>query len=151
MKLCLRLLTLATFLIGLAGQALADTDGWNVDVNDVYFGTVTQADFQTGWKYKNQHIITWKAPRPWKVTIKSVSPNLGQSNDGSYTKPIADLQFKLSNLSSWTTTTTQDQILSRGARGQGTFYTDFRAKLRWAYDRPGDYGCTLQFTISKDS
>jgi hypothetical protein len=147
---CFLFSVLVLFLSSTMAFATGDDD-WDINVSNVSMGAISKTDFIAGWKYKYNNTVSYKADDDWKITVKSQNSSLGTSSDGTYTKALSDLSFKRSTASAWTTMTQQNQILKTGTtHGQGSFYIDFRARLRWAYDRPGNYGCTLLFTISED-
>lgn len=108
--------------------------------------TATEWDFLATQKVTMSHTITWSSDTAWEISIKSLDADLGTS-DG-YTKPLSDLEWKTSPVGSWTTMTTTDACVKIGAAGSGEFDLDYKIWLSWSSDKPGTYGCTLQFTIS---
>ena len=112
--------------------------------------TATAADFDAGEKISTNNTINWTSGVAWEVTVKSLDANLGQSDDMTYTKPLSDLQWKLSSGSIWASITTSDVTVQTGSPngGSGSFDVDYKFLLAWASDKPGSYGATLQYTIT---
>ncbi len=110
----------------------------------------TTTDLDAGEKVSSNNTINWTADVDWIVTVKSLDANLGQSDDLAYTKPLTDLQWKLSASGTFTTITTTDATVTSGVfgGGSGNFDVDYKLLLSWSSDRPGTYGATLQYTIS---
>jgi hypothetical protein len=117
--------------------------------SDVNLNALT-TDLDAGEKVSSNNTIDWTSGVDWQVHIKSLDANLGQSDDLVYTKPLADLQWKLSSGGTWTAVTTSDVLVIAdiAGGGSGSFDMDYKFLLSWANDRPGTYGATLQYTIS---
>lgn len=123
-----------------------------VVVQDINFGVVRKQDFNVGYSWLNRMPVWWESDTAWVITVESLDPNLGGSDDGSYTKSLDDLEFKLHKATGnrWITMLEQPQVLDEGTNtGSGTIYVDWRMLLSWTADRPGLYGTTLLFTISE--
>jgi hypothetical protein len=110
--------------------------------------TATHWDFIATQKVTMSHTVTWSSDSAWEITIKSLDADMGLSDDGQYTKPLSDLEWKTSPVGSWTTMTTTDATVKTGAAGSGDFDLDYKIWLSWSSDSAGTYGCTLQFTIT---
>ena len=119
-----------------------------ISVNDMSLGPATEDDYVAGQIYIHAQPISWQSDVPWRITVRSVNPNLGVSDDGSYIKPLTDLMWKLSDDVTWTPLTQEEnEIKYSPDTGQGVVYVDFLLTLDWLKDIPGNYGAELVFTI----
>ena len=122
----------------------------NVTTGDLEFGVLDEEDMISGYAIVTDHPIFWKSNAPWTISVSSLNPDLGSSDDGSYIKPLGDLQWRLSGSGndSWTSLSeSPDEIKWENDTGTGIVYVDFRLILEWADDVPGDYSAELQFSI----
>ena len=110
--------------------------------------TATETSFLNGQHDSYNNTVSYSASGNWAVYVCSLDADLGLSNDGFYTKPLSDLQWKRSSLSSWNTMTTSDVQVMTGAAGTSSFDVDYRFLLSWSLDRAGAYGATIQYTIT---
>ena len=112
-------------------------------------GTAGENDFFAGQMLVRYHPVYWESDTPWIITVRSLDADLGMSDDGVYTKPLGDLQWKLSDERHWIEMRQdEEEVDSSSVTGSGAVTLDFRALLRWKQDRPGDYRATLRFTIT---
>ena len=138
------------FLIALAILLLSPTAwaGQSISVNDINVGPATADDFVAGQIYIHAQPIFWQSDVPWRITVRSVNPNLGASDDGTYIKPLSDLMWKLSDDVTWTPVTQEEDEVDYGTdTGDGVIYVDFLLTLDWLKDIAGNYGAELVFTI----
>jgi len=110
--------------------------------------TATASDFNAGEKQQLYNNIQWSSDTYWIITVKSLNADLGQSDDLSYTKPLSDLEWKLSGPASWKSMTTTDATVKLGSAGSGSFNVDYTVLLSWANDKKGNYSATIQYTIA---
>lgn len=112
--------------------------------------TAGELEFNQGYALSSRNYIYWTSSVPWRVTVLSLEPNLGTSDDGQYVKPLSDLHWKLSGIPNWTPIRTDEEVvIESDEKGQGRFQVDYRLLLGWERDRPGTYGTTLRYTISE--
>ncbi len=142
------LLGTAAVLSALLTASLRADAQFDVVVHSDVVLTATDSSFIAGECLSLNNAIAWNASANWEITVRSLNADLGQSNDGFYTKPLSDLQWKLSSQSSWNAMTTSDVQVTTGAAGSSSFDVDYRFLLSWALDRPGTYGATIQYTIT---
>ena len=109
--------------------------------------TVADTDFNAGNKLSSGYTVNWTSGEDWEITIKSLDLNLGDSTDSNYTKPLSDLQWKLSTSETWNTMTTNEVTVNTGSQGNESVTIDYRVLLSWASDKPGSYGSTIEFKI----
>lgn len=115
--------------------------------------TATVADFDAGNKDSLSNTVTYQCDQGflWRIRVRSLDANLGQSNDATYTKPLSDLRWKGGDQPTWIPMTTSYATVL-GWRfqfsGTRTVDIDYRFLLSWANDKPGTYQATIQYTIS---
>jgi hypothetical protein len=115
----------------------------------------TREDYGAGWIYDDNGLqVHVESPGSWTLTLHTDDPDLGPV-DNSWDKDIADLEFQSDDMSNWVPLGDDpldpDAIVAQGNAGSEDFFIDWRVKLRWLYDRPGEYGATLVLTLSLDS
>ncbi len=84
---------------------------------------------------------------PWVVNVRALSPDMGHSDDGAVTKPLADFQLRAANRP-YITLDTQDQRLIQGDHGRFSFEVDYRVRFDPRTHRDGDYALDLLYTIT---
>jgi len=84
----------------------------------------------------------------WRLTVRSEAPDLGQSYDGSYHKPLSDFQLRAAG-GEYHSISNRDQTLAEGTHGRYELEIDYRILFHPEY-RPGDYRVTLIYTITTD-
>jgi hypothetical protein len=138
------LLVTAGFLVGPPSVYAVQ----NIVVNDMDFGVVGESEFMDGYALLLSQPISWESDVGWRITVYSLDPDLGLSNDGLYTKLLSDLQWKLSSGSLWVPMT-QDatEVDWSSDTGTGVVYIDAKVLLDWVNDVPGNYQADLVFTI----
>ncbi len=129
------------------------TAGANADqfisAGDVNFGEVGEMEFVAGQAYLPMQAVSWRSETSWRITVRSLDSTLGPSEDGAYTKPLGDLEWKVSTRSQWNKMRQSEETVETGSPGDGNVYMDYRVKLSWNKDRPGNYRTVLRFTISE--
>lgn len=87
---------------------------------------------------------------PWNLCYHANTPTLGTSTTGAYTKPVADLEIKLTGQpdAAFRAVTQTDQLLATFT-GKTSVSVDVRVLLAWTLDEPGNYGTTLLLTAFK--
>lgn len=116
----------------------------------------SRADFVAGWKYEDDglqvHIETPDEFDDWTVTIHTDDLDLGPV-DNSWDKDLFDLEFMGPANATWKALGDDpqhpDAVVATGT-GNDDFFVDWRVRLRWLYDRPGEYGATLILTLALD-
>jgi len=134
---------LIVLLIGMPASAAQ-----SITVHSDIFLTATVGDFNAGEKQELTNLVQWSSDSYWIVTVKSLDPDMGQSDDLSYTKPLSDFKWKLTGTSTWKTMTTADATVKLGSPGSGSFNVDYKVLLSWESDRKGTYSATIQYTIA---
>lgn len=143
-----RLLPAALALVLIAAAAIPALAQFDVTAHGDISLTATESHFFAGECLSQNNTINWSAAANWQVSVRSLDADLGLSDDGFYTKPLSDLQWKRSSLSSWNTMTTSDVQVMTGAAGSSSFDVDYRFLLSWSQDSAGAYGATIQYTIT---
>jgi hypothetical protein len=119
-----------------------------ISFSDISIGPASADDFVSGQLYIQAEPIYWESDTPWRIFVRSVQPNLGVSDDGTYIKPLSDLMWKLSEDEVWNPMTQEENEIDFGSEpGEGVIYIDFLFSLDWMRDIAGDYGAEIVFTI----
>ena len=144
-------------IIAIAGFLIASPAAWaaqSITVDDINLGVVGEEEFFAGYAFIPSRAIFWESDTPWRVTVSSLNPDLGMSDDGTYIKSLGDLHWKLSDEETWLPMTQEDEEIEWGTEmgtmgegGKGVIYVDFAVLLDWLKDVPGQYGTVLVFTI----
>ena len=120
----------------------------SISVSDITIGPACEDDFIAGQIYAQAQPIYRQSDLPWRITVRSLNPNLGISYDGTYIKPLGDLMWKLSDDVTWTPVTQEEDEVDWGSdTGDGVIYIDFLVTLDWLKDIPGNYKAELVFKI----
>jgi len=88
-------------------------------------------------------------PRTTTVSIRSTSPNLGNG------KLIGDLQWRRSDLATWSSITLSDSqveqriVINKGLNDPWSNTVFFRMVLNWTSDAPATYAANYQITLSQ--
>jgi hypothetical protein len=137
------LLLLTLLLIPTAARAEQ-----SITINDLNLGIIGEREYAAGFALMRAHPVFYRSDTPFRVTISSLDPNLGVSDDGTYIKPLGDLVWKLSDEPDWVPVTQEDEEVDwSDTPGEGALYVDFVVLLDWTKDVPGRYGARLVFTI----
>ena len=132
-------------LLALAPPARADQ---NVNAMPINAGLVGEQDFDTGYVVISRVPVFWQSDVPWRLTVTSLDPNLGVSRDAKVTKPLSDLQWRMSDAHAWQPMGQDPEELAwNNNTGSGTVYIDIKVLLNWLKDPPGEYHADLIFTI----
>ncbi len=103
-------------------------------------------DLQRGYLEETNSVdLTVNSNIPWKIQVRTESSDMGESKDGSVTKPISDFMLR-EHGGSYFSISTAPQILTSGNRGSFDIGVDHRILLGSDY-RPGDYGLEIVYTI----
>jgi len=144
--------TVRVIIVSLAILLFVPSAAWaaqSISINDITVGPATADDFVAGGIYVHAQPIFWQSDEPWRITVRSLDPNLGISDDGTYIKPLSDLVWKMSDDVTWTPITQEEQEIDWSSETvEGVIYIDFVLTLDWLMDIPGNYGAELVFTIS---
>lgn len=140
-----RLLLVAAFILGLAFGP-ADARAQRVDIygwfgTDAVLPTPTATDFVAGASGTDQiTVLVWpnSGGKNWLFYVAATSPTMGGG------KPITTLQWRSSDVPTWTPISQTGQLAYTG-RGVEFVTIEFRSTLDWAIDKPGDYVADLQF------
>jgi hypothetical protein len=143
--------------VAIASATPAAAQGWNLAITagaPVAFPTPTEANYDAGFVDANAALaFTVSATsgfsyRNAEVSIRSSSATMGGS------KPIGDLQWRRSDVATWTPMTTvnapvQDNNMINGFISDPWSNTILlRTNLSWANDGPGTYNPTLVVTLT---
>ncbi|HDS30737.1 MAG TPA: hypothetical protein ENN67_06810 [Firmicutes bacterium] len=139
-------LAIAVFVMAMyPTQSLAEA---SVSSNDMVYGIAGEKEFINGFALLRSHAIFWTSETAWRISVHSLDPHLGISDDGMYTKPLGDMVWKKSDEGDWKPMT-QDFAEADWSTesGEGVLYLDFAILLDWEKDTPGQYGARIVFTI----
>lgn len=146
-KLLLYLLVLTS------GFMLMSEPAWAAETITVHSNVLITADisdFNAGEKVTTNHDIGWTSDVGWLIEVRSLSADLGDSDDISYTKPLSDFFWRHTVAGTWTAITTSYVTVKLMASGppSGNFDLDYRFLLDWAADKPGTYTANLEYQIT---
>ena len=120
-----------------------------ISAGDINFGTVGEMEFAAGQAALPLQPVSWRSETNWIITVMSLDSDLGTSEDGAYVKPLRDLEWKVSTRSQWNAMRQSEETVETGSPGDGNLFLDWRVRLAWNKDRPGQYRTVLRFTISE--
>lgn len=83
---------------------------------------------------------------PWALHVRASEPDMGLSDDGTYRKPISDLEVRATP-APYVPVATHDQTIARGPSGEYLLLLDYRVRLG-AEHRDGNYRVTLIYTLA---
>ena len=119
-----------------------------VDTASLNVGVVGEEEFMQGYVLIPRIPIFWESSEPFSLSVSSIDPVLGVSDDASYSKPLEDLQWKLSDEPDWFPLRQELEEMFRSTdTGSGVIYIDVIIELDWLTDAPGEYRTDLVFTI----
>ena len=145
MRFCLVIILAITSLV--FGSPVA-ANGLSITVTDINIGIVGEDEFIAGYVLVGAHPIFWESDIPWRITVCSLDPDLGSSDDGMYIKPLDDLLWKLTDEQNWQPMVQEEEEIDWSTdTGDGLILLDFVVILDWEKDVPGQYGTYLVFTI----
>lgn len=87
---------------------------------------------------------------PWTLCVRVNTATMGVSTQGTYTKPVSDLQIKESGQpdAAFRSVTQTEQVIATYT-GKTGVSLDIRILLAWTSDEPGTYGTNLILTAYK--
>ena len=119
----------------------------NTAVSTVRLPQPSAADLTRGYiELPNAVNLAVRSNIPWAVTVRTDDANMGQSFDGSYTKPVSDFQLRVGN-GAYTPISQRNQVLLQGSYGQHNFNVDYRTLFDPSTYRQGNYQVTVIYTI----
>lgn len=144
---------LCPFLIIILGFALLNNPAWAAQTITAHSNVsliASVSDFNAGEKVSTNNAIDWTSDENWHLEIRSLSVDLGDSDDTSYTKPLSDFLYKLSSSGTWTAITTNWVTVDTGTTPPtlGSWDFDYKFLLSWASDLPGTYTANLEFQVT---
>ena len=83
---------------------------------------------------------------PWALRARAQEPDMGFSDDGTYRKPVSDLEVRAAP-GPYIPLSVRDQTLTWGPAGEYLIALDYRVRLGPEH-RDGTYQVTLIYTIS---
>jgi hypothetical protein len=120
----------------------------SITVNSINLGLISENEFSSGSTGINTFPIFWQSDSPWVISISSLDPDLGLSDNGNYRKPLSDFLWRPSDEQQWLPLTQSPQEIAWGkGGGKGVAYIDIKALLDITRDAPGEYRSVLVFTI----
>lgn len=78
----------------------------------------------------------------WTLSVRSDEPSLRAGG-----KALADLEWRIAGSSTWTPMSSTDRTVATGM-GDTTIRVEWRARLGWGSDPPGDFGANVTFTVT---
>lgn len=121
---------------------------------NVNLGTVTIADYESGYKEKARAtvLLVRDNAHSWKLMVATNNANMGVIGD--YTKPIGDLRWRASGYGAtqltYTSLTNYNVEAARGPKSGvlRTIYIDYSIILAWENDVPGVYNISVLYTLT---
>jgi hypothetical protein len=120
--------------------------GFTLD-NNTDFGTITEGDFNTGYKDVAGPKSNVKANKAWTLTVASTGATF---TGATYAKPVGDLLWKegLGGDPATPMSTTAAELADGGPTDSQDHDIQYRLNLTYALDAPGTYNLTVHFTLS---
>jgi hypothetical protein len=144
-----RIIALTVLIAGLFFYVTPVFADQSLTVGEFHLGIADENDFLSGRKTFNDVPVYWESDVPWQISMSSLDPNLGISDNGQYAKPLSDFLWKPSDKLQWVPLTQYPQEIGWGGEtGNGVFYIDIEIVLDLAKDLPGDYRGDILFSIS---
>ena len=78
----------------------------------------------------------------WSLSVRSDEVSLGAGG-----KPLRDLEWRLVGSANWTAMSGTDVTVAIGT-GDATIAVEWRTRLAWSADPPGDFAANVTFTLS---
>lgn len=142
------LLTILIVLVGLSALPTAVHAEQLVSTNQSNLIIVGEEEFMAGYFLIPGLPIFWESDEPWRLTVSSVDPDLGISDDARYIKPLDDLRWKLSEEQVWLPVSRDLEEIDWSTETEsGVIYIDVMVLLDWLTDAPGEYHADIVFTI----
>lgn len=133
-----------------SGSACRAAFNMSLSPATVPFGTVTQADLDTGFMELTASDTTYAltitvsgSGASWTLKTKASTSNFTAAVG---VKPCSDLQWRLNGLGSYTAYTISDVTAATGTSA-GSVYFDFKMLTSWS-NTPDTYNINVVFTIS---
>jgi len=83
---------------------------------------------------------------PWALRVRAQEPDMGLSEDGTYRKPVNDLEVRAAH-GPYVPLAVSDQTLAYGPAGEHLLPIDYRVRLG-AEHRDGNYRVTVIYTLA---
>jgi hypothetical protein len=83
---------------------------------------------------------------PWALRVRASEPDMGLSDDGTYRKPVSDLEVRAAQ-GAYVPVAVYDQTIARGPIGEYLLSIDYRVRLGSEH-RDGNYRVTLIYTLT---
>lgn len=139
------LTALATMMLMLPSRALADQV---VTAGNLNVGMIGEEDFLAGYVIVPRLPIFWESDTPWTISVCSLTPDLGISDEADYAKPLDDLLWRQSDEQVWVPVSQDPEEVAWSLEtGSGVVYIDVLVMLDWLTDAPGMYEGDILFTI----
>jgi len=119
-----------------------------ISAGRVNFGVVGEAEFDAGYVLVPSVPVFWESEVPWRMTVRSLNPDLGVSENSRYVKSLSDLRWRLSDGQAWLPLRQDTEEVDWSTQtGSGVIYIDIVILLDWLKDAPGEYRTDVVFTI----
>jgi len=142
------IILVALTVIGLGGGAARAFAEQTVTVNDINAGLIGEEDFYAGQVLIPRIPVFWTSDEPWRITVRSLEPELFASDDGIHIKSLDDLMWKLSDEEIWVQISQDPEEIDWSMEsGSGVVYIDLIVELDWLLDPAGTYRLDLAFNI----
>ena len=126
---------------GSGGQSVTST---------FFIPTPTAADLARGFiERPEESTLVATSNIPWAITVRTPDADMGRSDDGSYVRPISDLQVRAEGRP-YLTMSGEDQVIAHGEPGRYEVGVDYLIRFDGNNYHAGDYRITLIYTISDE-
>ena len=124
-------------------QVLSANTNLSVDSPVQHFFIPQPQHFNQGYiDHINATRLQISSDQDWVLKVSSNTVRMGSR------KPIKDFQFKLNGQNTWRNLSQSHQVLRQGSAGQYILSMDYRMKLYWEEDRPGNYNVNIKYLIT---
>lgn len=137
------IMILALTIFGMCTSALQAVTRLSVDSPTHHFITPQIRHFDQGYidqvRATRLHIVS---DQDWVLKVYTPTIRMGSR------KPVHDFQLKLNGQNTWSNLSQSRHILRQGNAGNYTFYIDYRLRLHWEQDSPGNYRANIKYIIT---
>ena len=130
------------------GVAVVDTQELVNNNTLVTLPTPTAANYNAGYTDIATGQLTVRSNVPWRLDVRTEN----WSSPTGVNKALVDFQWKRQIHSVFQSSSSNNQLVVNSTPTAGTnININYRMKLDWANDAPGDYSLVQLYTLTKDS
>lgn len=144
-RICRFLLIGILIVLFPAFPAMADIEVTSGNIN---IGVVGENEFMAGYVVIPRVPVFWQSTEPWRLTVSSLDPDMGSSDDAMNVKALEDVLWRVSESEDWQSISINcEEVEWSNETGSGVVYIDIMVLLDWLTDSPGEYSIDVEFSI----